>query len=265
MNKLERLLSEKHVPLLMAHFIAGYPNERESLRIAKALVEGGADILEVQIPFSDPMADGPTIAVACGKALGRGMTVAKSLTVIRAAAQLKVPMAVMSYLNPVFRFGITKFVHTIAKAGAHALIVPDCPLDSDEGRELVAAGEKYGICIIPVVSPGVPQRRLAEILKATRGFVYCTSRQGITGANSRFAHDLERYLAEVRKASGLPVGLGFGVRTAEDFKNAAKIADIVIAGSVFINAVDQARGSATTAVQRTARSLKGTARGDITT
>jgi tryptophan synthase alpha subunit len=239
MNKLERMLKESHDnrPFFMAHMIAGFPNLGASMKVARSLVAGGADILEIQIPFSDPMADGPTIAVSSEEALANGMTVAKSLTLIHDAAQLGKPIAVMSYINPIFRFGIEKFVRTIAKAGAHALIVPDCPFDTEEGVALRAACEKDNVCLIPVISPGVPEARLRTLLTDARGFVYCTSRQGITGANSTFAMTLPRFVESVRKLTKIPIAVGFGIKSRTDVLRIGSYADIAVVGSAFVATV----------------------------
>src|SRR3989338_9100367 len=162
MNKLQELFGNPSTtvgmkngkPFFMAHMIAGYPTMQDSEKIARALAcpepvegaKGGADIVELQIPFSDPMADGPTIAVASEDALKAGATVATSLALLKKVAALGKPVAVMSYTNPVFRYGIPEFVTTIADAGASALIVPDCPFDTEEGQALIAACKENNIC-----------------------------------------------------------------------------------------------------------------------
>ena len=130
MNKLEKLFAKKKSGLFMAHMIAGYPTIEDSEKIAEALVKGGTDILELQIPFSDPMADGPAIAVASDEAIKGGATVAKSLALLEKVVNLGKPVAVMTYVNIAFHYDIAKFVKAIAKAGASALIVPDCPFDT---------------------------------------------------------------------------------------------------------------------------------------
>jgi len=230
-------LGVKRRSFFMAHMIAGYPTVNDSIEVAKALVKGGADIIEVQIPFSDPMADGPTIAVACEDALKKGATVEKAIGVIEKVAQLGTPVVVMSYINPVFRYGIEKFIKTIAKVGASGIIVPDCPFDTKEGWELIATCKAANVALIPVVSPGVPQERLETLAKDGSGFWYCTSRQGITGATSMFSSVLPRFVNLLRNTSDLPVAVGFGVKTRSDVKKLSKFADIVIAGSVFVAAL----------------------------
>jgi len=239
-------------PLFMAHMIAGYPSTSDSEKVAEALAKGGADIIELQIPFSDPMADGPTIAVASEEALKAGATVATSLALLEKVAALGKPVAVMSYVNPVFRYGIPEFVKTIAGAGASALIIPDCPFDTEEGLALLAACKENGVYLIPVVSPGVPKERLVELAKNSRGFVYCTTRQGITGATGKFAQELFTFVKELKDIFKLPIAVGFGVKSREDVETLAKHADIVIAGSVFVDAIKK---SGVNSIENTVREL----------
>jgi tryptophan synthase alpha subunit len=237
----------------MSHLIAGYPTIAMSEKIGIAMVKGGADILELQIPFSDPMADGPSIAVACQAALKNGATVAKSLRVAAKLAKSGTPVVVMSYINPIFRYGIERFIRDAAKAEISGFIIPDAPFDSPEGTELLRTTQKYNLCLIPVITPGVPRERLKYLSQHASGFVYCTSRQGITGANGQFAVQLSDYIKMAKKEFYIPIGLGFGIRTRADVKNASKLTDIIIAGSVFVNAIKKSRspGKAAQSVMRT--------------
>ncbi|MEK7480154.1 MAG: tryptophan synthase subunit alpha, partial [Patescibacteria group bacterium] len=187
-------------------------------------------------------------------ALKNGATVQGAITLLSKVVALPpsprlrrasgIPVAVMSYVNPVFRMGIAKFVKTIADAGASpagggasALIIPDCPFDSEEGAALLAACKENDVYLIPVVSPGVPKERLEQLAKDSRGFVYCTTRQGITGATGKFAKELFDFVADLKKIFKLPIAVGFGVRSREDVATIAKHADIVIAGSVFVDVI----------------------------
>ena len=237
----------------MAHMIAGFRSIDESEHVAKALAQGGADIIELQIPFSDPMADGPTIAVACEEALAKGTTIADAIALTKKISILGKPVAVMSYLNPVFRTGISIFVKKIAEAGAGALIIPDCPFDSEEGQALLSACKECDIYFVPVVSPGVPKERLEQLTVHSRSFVYCTTRQGITGASSEFSKDLADFVAEAKKIFDLPIAVGFGVKSREDIESLGKIADIIIAGSVFVNVIKK---DGVTAVEKMIRQLR---------
>lgn len=236
-NKLDDILAKRTKPLFMAHALAGYPTVPDSLTVAEALLAGGADILELQIPFSDPLADGPTIMEACTVALERG---AKVHDVFHIAEKLMektdAPILIMSYINPVFRYGIAAFVADAKRFGISGLIIPDAPFDSPEGLLLLEETQKHGLHLIAVISPGISGERLTVLAKNARGFVYCTSRQGITGVGT-FAQDLPTYLTHVRALFGIPIALGFGIKTREDFLAAATIADVVIAGSVFVDII----------------------------
>ena len=258
MNRLKMLLDgHGGKTLFMAHMIAGYPTTETSKKIAAALARGAADIIELQIPFSDPMADGPTIVAACDEALRQDMTVARSLAILRAISKHGVPIAVMSYTNPVFHFGIPKFVKAIASAGASALIIPDCPFDTEEGMALLAACKQYGIYLIPVVSPGIPKERLFALSKDSAGFVYCTSRRGTTGTHGAFTNDLFRFVAELKTIFKLPIAVGFGVATRADVRALAPSADIVIAGSVFVKKIQNStHRQAPAAIETMVRSMK---------
>src|SRR3989338_819076 len=256
-NALETLLKSGK-PLFMAHMIAGYPTIADAEKVAQNLAKGGADIIELQIPFSDPMADGPTIAVACEDALKAGATVASSLTLLSKVSRLGKPVAVMSYLNPVFRKGIPNFVKTIRDAGASALIVPDCPFDSEEGRSLLDACKENDIFFVPVVSPGVPKERLRQLAKDSKGFISCSSRQGTPGANSRFAEELFDFVAELKSIFKPPIAVGFGVKSKEDVETLGKQADIVIAGSVFVDVI---KTSGPEAIEKMAQNLTSPAAG----
>ncbi len=239
MNKIQQLLEDKKSGHLMAHMVAGYPTARESLRVAKVLAESGIDIIELQIPFSDPMADGPTIAVACEEAIKSGMTTARSLALLKKISVLGKPIAVMTYLNLIYRYGVAEFVRVITKLGASALIVPDCPFDSEEGQELLLACLKNDVYLIPIVSPGVPRKRLEQLAQNSRGFVYCTSRQGITGATGRFSKQLARSTRELHAIFQLPIAIGFGVRSRADVELLKSHADIVVVGSAFVTVIRQ--------------------------
>jgi tryptophan synthase alpha subunit len=250
-NKLEKLMHGEKRPLFMTHLIAGYPSLPASEKVGRAMIAGGADILELQIPFSDPMADGPTIAAACQDALRAGASVAKTLALAKKLSSGETPVVIMSYINPIYRYGIAEFARDAARACATGLIIPDAPFDSPEGIKLLAETRKHGLCLIPVISPGVPIERLRYLSKHSRGFVYCTTRQGTTGANSKFAQTLAEYLASAKGEFNIPLGLGFGVKTRDDFRRAAKLADLVIAGSVFVNAIRSSRkGAETQAVKK---------------
>ncbi len=258
-NNITTLLSKSNSkPFLMTHLVAGYPTQKDSLSIAKALIDSGADILEIQIPFSDPMADGPTITKACNEALAGGIKVRDVLVMVKLINNASVPIVIMSYANIIFNYGIACFVKDAALAGASGIIIPDLPVDTKEGQELITACKKYNVCPIIVISPGVSKERLKVLSHFAEGFVYCTSRQGITGANGNFAKNLGQYLTEVKNIMKLPLAVGFGVKSTKDVKSISRYAQIVVAGSVFISAMQRAKtNNFTKTVSQTMKMLKG--------
>lgn len=254
-NKLDILLAEERRPLLMAHFIAGYPTVPDSTAVAEGLIAGGADIVELQIPFSDPLADGPTIMAASQEALTHGARIVDAFDVARKLQVYEtVPVMLMCYANTIFQYGIQQFVESAKDVGISGLIVPDMPFDSEEGKMLLQETKRCGVHLILVVSPGVSRDRLEALAPYTSGFVYCTSRQGITGADSKFATDLTHYIETMKEIFKMPVGLGFGIKTHKDFSEAATLADIVIAGSVFVEVVQKV---GVAGVAASVRSLRG--------
>lgn len=234
MNTLERTVHGKR-ELLMTHMIAGYPDMETSAEIARSMISAGADILEIQIPFSDPMADGPTIAAACSVAVGNAPSPTHAFELARLISREhpQVPIVIMCYGNSMYRYGIERFVKDAAARGVAGIIVPDIPLDSPEGMAFVTATKKYDVSCIPVISPGVSVRRLRVILPLGSGFIYCTSRQGTTGKAASLTA-VQTYIKTIKKVSSLPVGIGFGIRTREDVAAVHAIAPVAIAGSVFI-------------------------------
>ncbi|MCR4311583.1 MAG: tryptophan synthase subunit alpha, partial [Candidatus Taylorbacteria bacterium] len=235
MNKLKKYLQEKKgKTCLMAHFVAGYPSLSSSLAVGRALVRGGASLLEIQIPFSDPSADGPVIVGACHTALLKRVSVSSVFKLSKTLSkESNVPIAIVSYVNPIYQYGISRFIEDASLSGVSAIIIPDLPVDTPEGKLFISYCKKFAVHPIILVSPGVPKKRLATILKSASGFVYCTSRQGTTGATSHFSNNLPSFVKQLRQYTTLPVAVGFGVRNQKDFKVCGSFADIVAVGSTF--------------------------------
>jgi tryptophan synthase alpha chain len=256
-NKLHQLLESKPSKLLMTHLVAGYPTLEKSASIASTMITSGADILELQIPFSDPMADGPTIAAACTVATQHAPAPEHTfrLTKTLSAEYRTTPLVVMCYANSIYQYGITRFVADAGNHGVDGLIVPDMPLDTTEGKELLAAATMSGICIIPVVSPGVSSARLKQILPLGSGFVYCTSRQGTTGTQSTL-DIVKKYAQTLKRMTRLPIAIGFGIRTMSDVQTVHTFSPIAIAGSVFIKAIESNPENAAIAVHKLTQDLK---------
>ena len=199
------------------------------LRAAQA---GGADFVEVGVPFSDPLADGPTIQRTTQAALEQGMTAAGVLTLIREAA-LTVPVIIMTYLNPVLSYGVERFVADAHAAGAAGLVLTDLPAGADPAVE--GAVMRSPLALIRLVAPTTDDARLAAALAGATGFVYLISRLGVTGAQNQIPADLEQHVRRVRAATPLPVAVGFGIGTPAQAGAAARYADGVVVGSALMD------------------------------
>lgn len=222
---------------LMTHFIAGYPTLKASRAIGEALAAAGADILEIQLPFSDPVADGPLIARANAEALSAGATTAGCLAMVRELRQtLTVPIVLMTYFNVVFRFGIERFCRLASLAGASGLILPDFPFDEEAGNGLIGCARRHSLSFIPVVAPNNSSVRLRQVLKQGSGFVYCVARSGITGDKTVIARPVVNYLQSVRRRTRLPLAVGFGLSRNDQIGALKPYADIAVVGSALLKA-----------------------------
>jgi tryptophan synthase alpha chain len=219
---------------LMPYLMGGFPTLGDSIRIGEAYVDGGADLVELGVPFSDPLADGPVIHAAGTEALRAGATVAGVLTVCHALSQ-RVPVVMMMYANLIFAKGPGAFVRTLADAGASGLIVPDMPLE--EGDDVLAACDAAGIALVPLVAPTTPDERLARIGARARGFVYTVSVTGTTGERAALSETYGSVITRTKAHTDLPVALGFGIGAPEQAAQAAEAgADGVIIGSRLVRA-----------------------------
>ncbi len=227
---------------LMPYMMGGYPTLEESLRIGEACVRGGADVIELGMPYSDPLADGPTIHEAGTRALAAGANVAGVLEVARALAP-SVPVVLMCYANMVMAPGVEAFVERLAQTGASGLIVPDLPLEETE--EALAACDRCGLALVPLVAPTTPPERLAQIGARARGFLYTVSVVGTTGERAALSERFADVVAGAKAATTVPVALGFGISTPEQARQAADAgADGVIVGTRLVRAAGEAQDSA---------------------
>jgi tryptophan synthase alpha chain len=227
---------------LMPYLMAGYPDLDRSREVARAYVEGGADLIELGVPFSDPLADGPVIHAAAVAALAGGAQVIDALNVTRDIAD-QVPVVVMCYANVIIARGLERFSDTLVSVGASGLIVPDLPLE--EAPATLAALDARGLALVPLVAPTTPDDRLAQIGARARGFLYTVSVTGTTG--ERVANDggLPGILARARAHTDVPVAVGFGIGTPEQASAAADAgADGVIVGSRLVRAAGEAEAPA---------------------
>lgn len=241
-------LKEMKRAALMPYLPLGYPTMDASQQLIRAVADAGADVIELGVPFSDPLADGPVIQRATQIALQNGMTLARCLEMVRAArdAGVTIPLVLMGYINPILRFGIEELMRAAKDAGVEGLIVPDLP--PEEAHALDAASRAGDLDLIFLAAPTSTPVRLQKIADATRGFLYLVSVMGVTGARDQVASDLSDFVARVRGVTTKPICVGFGIASAESAKRVAHLADGVIVGSALVsrigdpnNAVESAR------------------------
>jgi tryptophan synthase alpha chain len=227
---------------LMPYLMGGFPDLETSARIGRACAEGGAALVELGVPFSDPLADGPVIHAAATAALQRGATLSGVLEVA-AALSPEIPVVVMCYANPIFVRGLERFADQLLEAGASGLIVPDLPFE--EGGDVLRTCDERGLALVPLVAPTTPEARLEEIGRRARGFVYAVSVTGTTGERASLDGALRALLSRVSAHADVPVAVGFGISTPEQARAAADAdADGVIIGSRLVRAADEAEDPA---------------------
>lgn len=222
---------------LVTFYMGGDPDPETSLKVIKALPKAGADLIEIGMAFTDPMADGPTIQAAGLRALSKGITLEKTLGIVRDFRKDddKTPIILMGYFNPIFIYGVEKFLVDAKSAGVDGLIVVDCPPEEDD--ELCKPALKAGLNFIRLATPTTDEKRLPKVLQNTSGFVYYVSIAGITGAARPDPQKVGASVARIKSHTNLPVAVGFGVRTAADAAEIAKVADGVVVGSALVDAV----------------------------
>ncbi len=224
---------------LMTHVVVGYPSLEETEELVLLMDKVGADYIEMQIPFSDPLADGPTIMRACEKSLENGTKVSDAFKLAKKlSAKVKTPLLFMAYFNTVFNYGITKFCADAKKAGISGLIIPDVPIEEDEGEEFNKTCEENQLFNIKVLSPASNEERIKLNSKVGTGFVYCTARQGITGTEKGFDLKVINYLKTVRKHFDIPIALGFGISKRAHIKQMEGLADMAVVGSAILDIVN---------------------------
>jgi len=218
---------------------AGYPTPQISEEVALAIVRGGADMLEIGVPFSDPLADGTTVQRTSQVALTHGITLRKSLEMAKRLRDqgVEIPLILMGYVNPMLAYGIEKLAADSAAHGVDGYIVPDLP--AEEAGEIAAALRKHGVDLIFLVAPTSTEERIAEVARIGSGWVYCVSTTGVTGARAALP-DLKPYIDRVRRHTSLPIAVGFGVSNPEHVAQIGEIADGAVIASAMINFLDTA-------------------------
>ncbi len=224
--------------LLMTHMVMGYPSFEDCYDIVEQMVEAGVDLMELQFPFSEPMADGPVILKANQKALQNGATVKKCLEFTETVSKaFPIPFLFMTYANIPYQYGMEKFAEKMATLNLKGAIIPDLP--PEEGDDYIRAMKKNSLDPIFIFSPETSDKRLLYLSTLASGFVYCTARKGVTGQKTSFSDDLSAYLSRCKKATPLPLAVGFGVREKADVEFLKGKADIAVIGSETIRVAEE--------------------------
>lgn len=224
----------------MTHIVAGYPSLEESFEVAILMAESGVSYIEIQIPFSDPVADGPTIMGANMEALESGVTVESCFDLLEKLVReigvrgLSAKVLFMTYFNIVHKFGVREFCKRASELGCFGLIVPDMPVDEEGQENFIGSCREFGLVNILVVSPLTCEERLSKLAEFASGFVYCVSRYGTTGASDSLG-EIGKYLARVRRFFDLPLAVGFGISSKEQVETVHEHAEIAVIGSKVIN------------------------------
>ena len=239
MNRIDlkfKELRRERKKAFIAFITAGYPNLKVTEDLVLAFEKSGVDIIELGVPFSDPLADGPTIQASSQKALSNHTTLEKILSLVfRIRRKSSIPIALMTYYNPIFHFGEKRFVAKAKKAGVDGMIVPDLP--PEEAGGLIRAARKSNLSTIFFLSPTTTKERTRKILQVSRGFIYYVSLTGVTGARGVLPADIARHVRAAKRLTAKPICVGFGVSTSTQVKSIAKISDGVIVGSAIISAI----------------------------
>ncbi len=230
-------LKEKDI-LLMTHLVLGYPSFEDSLKTIDTMVNAGVDIMELQIPFSEPTADGPVIVAANQRALEKGVKVAECLKVAEEVTKkYDIPFLIMTYYNIPYTYGIKKFTSKLSAINIKGAIIPDLP--PEEGEEYLLAMKQNNLAPILIYSPNTTSERMNYLASKGNGFVYCVARKGVTGQETNFSNELTKYLERCRKATNIPLAVGFGIKEKNDVDFLKGKADIAVIGTQTIRIVEK--------------------------
>jgi tryptophan synthase alpha chain len=238
LEKTLRARQENNTILLMTHIVLGYPSFETNRQVISQMVESGVDCIEMQIPFSEPMADGPVILKANQDSLALGTSVAGCITFgAEMSQEHDIPFLFMTYYNIIFKYGEERFFKDCQSAGIQGLIIPDLP--PEMGEKFFQLAKRYQISPILIFAPTSTDARMAKLDKSASGFIYCVARRGVTGKKSEFDDDFDSYLARCKAATSLPLAVGFGIRNRDDVAALAGKADMAVIGSETIRLVDE--------------------------
>jgi tryptophan synthase alpha chain len=252
-------LQFKSRPSLVAYVTCGDPDLATTLDIVLAAIDAGADVIELGVPFSDPVADGPVIQRASERALKNGTTLEKVLKLaqdIRKKSQAG--LIIFSYLNPVMRMGVAEFSLAAAEAGVDGALVTDLPME--EADDYLSEMRKRNLATVFLAAPTSTDARLKEIAKASTGFVYAVSRTGVTGARKQLPDDAQKLVKRLRRYTKLPIAVGFGISTAEQFASVGKFADAAVVGSAIVETIERNPGKEAESVAQFVKQLSAVSR-----
>jgi tryptophan synthase alpha chain len=252
MNKIADAFADKKA--FIPFVTAGDPALDTTRELLLAMQEAGADLIEIGIPFSDPVAEGPVIQEADNRALAGGVTTDKIFDMVEAVSgQIHVPMVFMTYINPVYVYGVEKFAKRCKDCGVAGVIVPDVPYEEKE--EISTVFQSYGLTVISMIAP-TSAERVRMIAKSAEGFVYCVSSLGVTGVRTEISTDISRLISLVKEVKDIPCAIGFGVSTPEQAREMASISDGAIVGSAIVKIIAEHGRDSVPYVQEYVRSMK---------
>lgn len=241
MNRIDQKFQElryQGASAFMPYLCAGDPTPELTSKLLLTLEAAGADLIELGVPFSDPIADGPTIQRASERALAHSISLQQILEIVRSLReQTEIPIALMGYYNPIFRMGEAAFCKAAQAAGVDGVIIPDLP--PEQAQPLLEIAPKYNLATIFLVAPTSPPERMQLIASVSTGFIYCVSVTGVTGARAMLSDEIAPMITELRKHTDKPISVGFGVSTPEQAKQVSDIADGVVVGSAIIDVIEK--------------------------
>ncbi len=231
-------LNKRGEAALIPFITAGDPSSQMTIELIRTLATAGADIIELGIPFSDPMADGPTIQAASERALAAGTTLATVLDIVtQARRELQIPLVLMGYYNPVFRYGVERFARDAMAAGVDGLLLVDLP--PEEAAEIKPATDAAGLPLITLLAPTTPQERMSRLAAAAEGYIYYVSMTGVTGTQAVSPAAIRDAVVQLKTMTQVPVAVGFGIATVADVRAVAEFADAVVVGSALVKIIGE--------------------------
>jgi tryptophan synthase alpha chain len=230
-------LKKNNEKAMIAFVTAGDPNFETTAKLVYSMEEAGADIIELGVPYSDPIADGATIQKSSARALKNGATISKIMDVVKSIrVNTQIPLVYLVYYNSVFKYGIERFIKQCNEVGVDGIIIPDLPIE--ERKDILAIADKFEVALIPLIAP-TSKERIEKIVTSGSGFIYCVSTNGVTGARSEINTDIKAYMDTVSKFTDIPKAIGFGISSAKMAKELKEYCDGIIIGSAIVKKVDE--------------------------